>query len=200
MRTVKQSIAEGSLWELCERRCRAYPALLNALKRITAYAELIEKYDPVTKRPFFYLGTTSAHRPEVLRYSYRLNRFKLSGNVLITATETKKPKSKSKEEELENENYNYDHLFFVKPPFGPCPVELKESYPVGQSEIPTEVDSEAKTVALQNVLKLLKLNEGKAKFVFLYDDRSWEHPLIAEIGEYAEVRKRNVSAQNSVDL
>ena len=200
MRTVKQSVAEGSLWELCERRCRAYPALLNALKHVTAYAELIEKYDPVTKRPFFYLGTTSAHRPEVLRYSYRLNRFKLSGNVLITATETKKLKSTSKEEEPKNENYDFDHVFFVKPPFGPCPVELKESYPVGQSEIPAEVDSEAKTVALQNVLKLLKLNEGKAKFVFLYDDRSWEHPLIAEIKKYAEVRKRNVSAQNPVDV
>ncbi len=190
MRVVKQSIAEGSLWELCERRCRAYPALLIALKHITAYAELIEKYDPVTKRPFFYLGATSAHRPEVLRYSYRLNRFTLSGNVLITATETKKLKSTSKEEEPKNENYDFDHVFFVKPPFGPCPVELKESYPVGQSEIPAEVDSEAKTVALENVLKLLKLNKGKAKFVFLYDDRSWEHPLIAEIAKYAEVRKR----------
>ena len=71
---------------------------------------------------------------------------------------------------------------------------------MGQSEIPAEVDSEAKTVALQNVLKLLKLNKGKAKFVFLYDDCSWEHPLIAEIAKYAEVRKRNVSAQNSVDV
>ncbi|RJS76016.1 tRNA guanosine(15) transglycosylase TgtA [Methanophagales archaeon] len=182
MRVVKQSIAEGSLWELCERRCRAYPALLSGLKQMAKYSALIEKYDPITKRSFFYLGETSAGRPEVLRYSYRLNRFKLSGNVLITATATSKGK------DVENEDY--DHVFFVKPPFGPCPVELAESYPVGQSEIPAEIDNEAKTVALQNVLKLLKLYNGRAKFVFLYDS-IWEgHPLIDEIEKHAEVRKK----------
>ena len=185
IRIVKQSIAEGRLWELCERRCRAYPALLNALKQMTNYVELIEKYDPATKRPFFYLGETSAHRPEVLRYSYRLNRFKLSGNVLITATEG-----------LKEKEVNYDHVFFVKPPFGPCPIELEESYPVGQSEIPAEIDNEAKTVALQNILKLLELNKGKAKFVFLYDS-SWEHPLIEEIEKYAEVRKKGGEGEYS---
>ena len=183
MRMVKQNIAEGSLWELCERRCRAYPALLNGLKQVTKYARVIEKYDASTKKhPFFYLGATSAHRPEVLKYFYRLNRFKLSGNVLITATVG------SKEKEVESGNY--DHVFSVKPPFGPYPVELAESYPVGQSEIPAEIDNEAKTVALQNVLKLLELNKGKAKFVFLYDS-SWEgHPLIEEIEKYAEVGRR----------
>jgi len=184
MRMVKQSIAEGSLWELCERRCRAYPALLNALTHITKYSALIEKYDPVTKHPFFYLSECSAHRPEVLRYVHKMNRFKLSGNVLIIASAATTERLKEKEVE----NGNYDHVFFVKPPFGPYPAELSESYPVGQSEIPAEVDNEAKTVALQNVLKLLEINKGKTKFVFVYDG-SWEgHPLIEEIGKYAEVR------------
>ena len=196
MRIVKQSIAEGSLWELCERRCRAYPALLNALKHITKYSALIEKYDTATKHPFFYLGETSAHRPEVLRYSYRLNRFKLSGNVLISTNLfshrfAMERLCRSKEKGF-TEKERFDHVFFVKPPFGPCPVELGESYPVGQSEMPAEVDNEAKTVALQNILKLLKLNKGKAKFVFLYDS-SWEgYPLIEEIGKYAEVRKKGL--------
>jgi 7-cyano-7-deazaguanine tRNA-ribosyltransferase len=183
MRIVKQSIVERSLWELCERRCRAYPALLNALKQMTKYSALIERYDPITKHPFFYLGESSAHRPEVLRYSYRLNRFTLSGNVLITTT----PPS---QEIASTERERFDHLFFVKPPFGPYPVGLEESYPVGQSEIPAAVDNEAKIVALQNVLKLLELNR-KVKFVFLYD-RGWEgHPLIEEIRRYAEVRKED---------
>jgi len=181
MRTVKQSIVERSLWELCERRCRAYPALLNALKQMTKYSALIEKYDPVTKHPFFYLDESSAHRPEVLRYSYRLNRFTLSGNVLITTYPLSQGTNAT-------ERGRFDHLFFVKPPFGPYPVGLEESYPVGQSEIPTAVDNDAKTIALQNVLKLLELNRH-VKFVFLYD-RSWEgHPLIEEIRRYAEVRK-----------
>jgi 7-cyano-7-deazaguanine tRNA-ribosyltransferase len=185
MRIVKQSIVEGNLWELCERRCRSHPSLLNALMKVTKYAELMEKYDPSTKHPFFYLGETSAHRPEVLRYSQRLNRFKLSGNVLIT---TERTMARLKEKDVEWKEKKYDHLFFIKPPFGPYPAELMETYPVGQSEIPEIVDNEAKTMALQNVVKLLKMNEGKAKFVFLCNS-SWEHhPLIEEIEKHAEVR------------
>lgn len=193
MRRVKQNIAEGSLWELCERRCRAYPALLNGLKQMAKYAGVIEKYDPSTKKhPFSYLGESSAHRPEVLKHSYRLNRFKLSGNVLISTNPFSHhyviEQLYCSEEKRFTEKEGFDYLFFVKPPFGPYPAELSESYPVGQSEMPVEIDNEAKTVALQNVLKLLELNKGKAKFVFLYDG-SWEgHPLIEEIGKYAVVR------------
>jgi 7-cyano-7-deazaguanine tRNA-ribosyltransferase len=182
MRMVKQSIAEGRLWELCERRCRAYPVLLNALKHITSYSALIETYDTATKHPFFYLSECSARRPEVLRYAYRLNRFTLSGNVLITTDLKQKP-----------EREGFDHVFVVKPPFGPCPVELRESYPVGQSELPAEIDNEAKTVALQNVVNLLAMNSGRAKFVFVYD-RSWVgHPLLEAIRKCAEVREKGIN-------
>jgi len=178
MRIVKQSIVERNLWELCERRCRAYPALLSGLKQMTKYSALIEKYDPATKHPFFYLSECSAHRPEVLRYSNRLDRFTLTGNVLITT---------NLEGEGFSEQEQFDHVFFVKPPFGPYPAGLAESYPVGQAEIPAEVDDDAKTVALQNVLKLLEINRN-VKFVFRYDS-SWEdHPLIEEIRKYAEVK------------
>jgi 7-cyano-7-deazaguanine tRNA-ribosyltransferase len=135
MRIVKQSIVERSLWELCDRRCRAYPALLDALKQMTSYSPWIEHYDAATKHTFFYLGESSAQRPEVLRYADRLDRF-----------------------------------------------------PVGQSEIPVAVDNEAKTVALQNVIKLMELNRT-VNFVFLYDHGWDRHPLIEEIRKYAEVRK-----------
>ncbi|MBN1454645.1 MAG: tRNA-guanine(15) transglycosylase, partial [Methanomicrobia archaeon] len=177
MRIVKQSIVERNLWELCERRCRAYPALLNGLRRMTNHAELIEHYDPGTKHPFFYLSACSARRPEVLRYANRLNRFTVSGTVLITTLA--KPE--------DTQGTSFDHVFFVKPPFGPCPVELAESYPVGQAELPESVDNEARIIALQNVLKLLKLNRD-VKFIFWYD-RPWaDQPLIDEIQKYAEVR------------
>ncbi|HDN68047.1 tRNA-guanine(15) transglycosylase [ANME-1 cluster archaeon ex4572_4] len=192
MRTVKQSVAEGRLWELCERRCRAHPALLSGLRRLAKYSALLERFDPATKlHPFFYLGETSAHRPEVLRYSERLERFKLSGRVLVSTNPFSKEKCFTEKEEEK-----FESVFFVKPPFGPCPVELAETYPVGQAEVPAaaEADSEAKTVALRNVLKLLEMNVGKAKFVFVYD-RSWAcecrcQPLIEEIGKYAEVKMK----------
>jgi 7-cyano-7-deazaguanine tRNA-ribosyltransferase len=176
MRIVKQSIVERNLWELCERRCRAYPALLNGLLRMTSYSELIEQHDPGTKHPFFYLSACSARRPEVRRYASRLNRFTISGTVLITTSA-----------KLGDTKDTFDHVFFVKPPFGPYPVELAESYPVGQAELPESVDDEARAIALQNVLKLLKLNRD-VKFVFWYDQTWAEQPLIDEIRKYAEVR------------
>ena len=200
MRTVKQSIVERNLWELCERRCRAYPALLTGLMQMARYSALIEKYDPATKHPFLYLGPSSTYRPEVLRYANRLSRFTLSGNVLITTmTERDRDRDRDREPKEESvieskdkeEKEEFQHVFFVKPPFGPCPVELEETYPVGQAELPAEIDSDAKTVALQNVLKLLESNHKKADFVFQYD-HSWKDHLlllIEEIGKYAEVRK-----------
>lgn len=188
MRTVKQSIVERNLWELCERRCRAYPALLTGLMQMARYSALIEKYDPATKRPFLYLGPSSTYRPEVLRYANKLTRFTLSGKVLITTERDRELKEESiSEEKVEEERFH--HVFFVKPPFGPYPRELGESYPVGQAELPAEIDIDAKTVALQNVLRLLESNHKKADFVFQYDHR-WEgHPLIEEIEKYAKVRK-----------
>ncbi len=182
MQAVKQSVVEGSLWELCERRCRAHPALLAALKRVTRYSALIERYDPVTKHPFFYLSECSAHRPEVLRYSHRLDRFLLSGNVLLSTSKRL----------MEGEE-RFDHLFMVKPPFGPYPVELEESYPVGQAELPGEEEmeeEEAERVALANVLRLLRHNAGKASFVFRCDHRWARHPQMEEIRKYARVEVR----------
>lgn len=176
MRLVKQSLREGNLWELVERRCRSHPHLLSGLFRVQKYTELMEKYDPETKSTFFYLGETSINRPEVLRYSNRLDRYDISGKVLIFAVGGKIKKY------IENLD-EYDHIFLMKSPFGPYPIELKESYPVGQSEVPKNMDYGSKTVALKNVLRLIEVNRDLGvDFVFLYDKNLWDHPLIETIG------------------
>jgi 7-cyano-7-deazaguanine tRNA-ribosyltransferase len=179
MRLVKQSIRDKNLWELLERRCRANPSLLEGLERAVEYADLIERYDPASKRTLFYLSEMSARRPEVIRYSNRLDRFSLSGKVLIT----------TKKSYLGRVHDGFEDIFILKPPFGPYPLELEETYPIGQSEIPDEIDNEAKTVALENALRLITLNENRnTSFVFAYD-KDWEHPLIGEIVKHAEVRE-----------
>lgn len=176
IRLIKQSIREGNLWELVERRCRSHPYLLDGLKRALKYTEVMERYDPVTKSTLFYLGETSARRPEVLRYSDRLNRFDLFGKVLIFAGRDVKGWKKD----------GYDHIFLMKAPFGPYPIELKETYPIGQSESPREMDHESRTVALENVIKLMNSYMDGVEFVFVYDER-WEHPLINKIEKSSRV-------------
>jgi len=49
-------------------------------------------------------------------------------------------------------------VLVFKPPFGAYPVELDEIYPAGQAEICRKMDAEAISTALENLLKLIKLN------------------------------------------
>lgn len=175
IRTIKQSIKDGTLWDLVEMRCRAHPLLLGGLRRALKYSELIEKYDPVSGT-FFYRGCESAHRTEVVRYADRLSRLSLSGDVLITTKNRKITKSDRKK---------YEHVFYVKAPFGPYLVELSATYPIGQSVVLE--DDESREVALENVLKLVK-SYKRVRFFFEYGG-DWEYPIIDEIAKYAKTRR-----------
>lgn len=169
IRVVKQAIKEGNLWELVEQRCRAHPQLLNALKQMLQHSEWIEKFQPITRSTFFYLGTESALRPEVLRYRNKLKNLSLNGKVLIRT------------QKLRDED-EYDWVLEFKPPFGAYPVELSETYPFNAETIPY-IDYEALTIALQNLLALIQMNP-ECEFTFVYNT---EHPLMKEISKRIRV-------------
>jgi 7-cyano-7-deazaguanine tRNA-ribosyltransferase len=143
IRLVKQCIREGSLWDLLEARCRSHPRMLDALKRLGEEDKWLERLDPVSKSTFFYLGPESSCRPEVIRHSSRMHRLSLEGKVLITddlrATE------------------GFDRVLFFKPPFGPFPAELLETYPFN-AEIPEEPDRAAIEKAMAAAARLLQDN------------------------------------------
>lgn len=169
MREVKQAIREGSLWELVEQRCRAHPRLLNGLKRMLLYSEWIEQFQPVSNSTFFYSGTESAHRPEVIRYRKKLKNFVFEGKVLIRTRR------------LENED-EFDWILDFKPPFGAYPLELKETYPFN-AEVTEDVDYESLDIALRNTLELIELNPA-ADFTFVYEK---EHPLMMQVAQKAKL-------------
>ena len=84
IRRVRQAINEGSLMELVDQRCRAHPRLLDAYRKMLNYQELIEKYDPVSKRSaFLYTGPESLRRVEVYRNHKRLNRITKKKGVAL---------------------------------------------------------------------------------------------------------------------
>src|SRR5690606_36276261 len=84
IKLVRQSIREGSLWDLLETRCRSHPRMLDGLKRLASYGEWMESLDSASKSTFFYLSPQSASRPEVIRHAKRSDRIILEGDVLIT--------------------------------------------------------------------------------------------------------------------
>lgn len=126
---VRQSIHEGSLWELAASRARGHPYLLGALRKALAYPEL-ERLEPVTKKSaFFYTGSEALLRPEVKAHLARLQRLDVD-KELVLLPEVEKPFSRSYGLES-SERY---HVAVASSVFGLIPLELEEVYPLSQHE------------------------------------------------------------------
>ena len=167
MRQVRQSIWEGSLWELVESRCRAHPRMLDGLRALSCQSRWLEELDPASKSTLFYLGPESAKRPEVIRYGSRLDRFELEGSVLVADPGT--------------DDASFDHVFWFKPPFGPYPKELAETYPLN-AEVPEEADPASVEQALENLKRLIAGNP-KAEFALRLKSLPNIGPSLEEVVE-----------------
>jgi 7-cyano-7-deazaguanine tRNA-ribosyltransferase len=167
IRKIKQSIIEGSLFELVEQRCRAHPYLLDALRRLKEYKGLIEEHDPAYKKSaFFYSGSESLNRPEIFRHHQKLERLPKKDRLVLLPS-FKKPYSKNIKNKLfqntgemgslgtldnfyrvENNEINseeYSTQFaVVDVPFGIIPLEIDELYPLAQNEAPSTLDEDSK--------------------------------------------------------
>ncbi len=158
IRLIKQSIVDGSLWELVEERCRVHPYLLEALRNLKKYTSNIEKYDPSNKKSaFFYSGSESLQRVEIHRHLNKLKRLPISKRLLILPP-SEKPYSKNISLNLNNfysniENLNLNEVLrtfddlqviVVDVPFAIIPLEIDDVYPLAQNESPSTLDEDAK--------------------------------------------------------
>ena len=143
LRTVRQAIKEGTLWELVEERCRAHPALLSALLRLGRHTAFLERYASIS-RPgaFFYKGPESSFRPEVLRWTDRIEtRYRMpAADVTICLPDGPKPYSRHFGQLVADVQSRWDARFVVASFFGPVPLELDGMYPVAQSLVPDILD------------------------------------------------------------
>jgi 7-cyano-7-deazaguanine tRNA-ribosyltransferase len=143
LRTVKNAIHEGSIWEMVEMRARAHPALLDALKTLVRHGDYLERTEPVSRRgAFFYCGPESHDRPTVKRYRERyFSRYrKTDAKVLIGFEDADKPYSRTYSREISDVSKKVDASFLVASFFGPAPLELDHMYPIAQSVIPKNLD------------------------------------------------------------
>lgn len=147
IRTVRNAVHEGSIWELVEMRARAHPALLEALKALARHKEYLERFEPASRKgAFFYCGPESYDRPAVLRYQERFfSRYRRpNAAVLVGFEEAPKPYSRSYAKEISAISQKVDAAFVVASFFGPAPLELDEFYPIAQSVIPKELDPDVR--------------------------------------------------------
>ena len=120
--TIRQALNDGVLWELVDDRCRSHPQLLRGYRELLASAGQLAAGDRISKRRFFYRGTESCSRTEVITYQEALPRLPLGETVLIAMDGISRG--------------GYDTTLLFKPPFGPYHPALHETFPIGQSEIP----------------------------------------------------------------
>lgn len=80
---VKEAIKENNLWELLGVRCRAHPKLFSSLKKITEQ-KWLASLDPITKRSaFYYQGTESKKRTEVINAKKRMKRVSSENKIKV---------------------------------------------------------------------------------------------------------------------
>lgn len=140
---VKRYIREGRLWELAEIRCRAHPALLDALRRLKEHREFLEKTEPLSRDgALFYTGTETRARPSFYRYEDRLlQRYVPPTNKAALFPDAGKPYSRHYVSDF-NRVRSAGYTPIVMSPFGPVPAELDEMYPLAQSLFPDTADRE----------------------------------------------------------
>ena len=152
LRLIRQAIYEGSLMELVEERCRAHPALLDAVRQLSNYTEDLKKYDPRSKKSaFFYTGAESLKRSEVLRHQQKMTAMPKKRDLVVLPP-SRKPYSKfisgklgefyvyGNKGEFDGENTDF---MVLDVPFGLIPLEVDELYPLSQSATPKIRDKDS---------------------------------------------------------
>jgi 7-cyano-7-deazaguanine tRNA-ribosyltransferase len=127
---VRQSIRDGALWELAERRAAAHPALQAGLRSAVRGVRIFLPTEPESRPGFRAVGATSSLRPSVIRFLAHLQMFR-SGkgpyHGLLPRTLTP-----GALRGVPTEERGGRALFWEVPtPIGPVPLELAEIYPVG---------------------------------------------------------------------
>ncbi|MDI6917109.1 MAG: tRNA guanosine(15) transglycosylase TgtA [Thermoplasmatales archaeon] len=212
IKKIKQAVHEGGLWEMVEERCRAHPFLLSALKKIGEHKEFLERFEPVSRKSFFYTGKASLSRPIVYRFRKRIfERYeKPEADILVVLPESERPYSKTYHDVIKKISEKVNAHFVVNSVFGPVPVEFDEMYPVGQSVVPMDVECEkdlvkeyVKTFDYPNVLfwenekTFEKLESFKKKSSFNADVQKIKSVAFYQFGKCPDLFKGKIKLVKS---
>jgi len=200
LRKIRQSIREGNLWELIEQRVRNHPNLVKALQMIKEFNPFIEKYEKLYKiHGRLYSSTESFNRPLIYRYWKRISdNYRMPEGVkyllILPELDVKGKNSPSINQWMDFINRNKKihrgsiHIVFFSIPYGIIPLELTESFPMGQFEsiLPSE------TISCRNILSntelFLKNYIGKYKKCAILVPESY----INQYGEIEELLQNNL--------
>ncbi len=189
MKTVKQAIFEGSLWDLVETRAKGHAEMASALKSLSKYSKYLEEGSSGFKgKGVFYYDYNSLAKPEVIRYQNRLlQNYSRPENrdihVLLTEP-SRKPFNQSPDfKKLKKQTDRFNdriHYCFIAAPYGLIPEYLSETYPTSQYQMAEPLDHETIQYAVGNILEYLEKYPLKHT-VIVYGDKPLDRELIERL-------------------
>ncbi|MFW9781315.1 MAG: tRNA guanosine(15) transglycosylase TgtA [Candidatus Heimdallarchaeota archaeon] len=146
LRTIRQAIRDGNLWELVELRIRNHPNLVMAARLLSKNKNFFEIYEKVIKRHGrLYSSYESLNRPIIYRYISKLSSYYRVPEdarylLILPELDIKSFNSPSIQNWIKNINGNlkiqrkYIHIVFCSQIYGIIPFELLDTFPMGQYE------------------------------------------------------------------
>ncbi|MFX1398984.1 MAG: tRNA guanosine(15) transglycosylase TgtA [Promethearchaeota archaeon] len=152
LKTIRQAIRQGNLWELVQQRIRTHPTLVSATRIFKKYSGFFEKYEKrYKKHGRLYTSQLDLYRPllkrhgDLMKKNYRAPK-EAKYIIILPEYDTRVKSSPSMMDWLEKINSlpitsrKLIHIQIFSSFFGLIPLELQDTYPLSQHEsfLPTE--------------------------------------------------------------
>lgn len=151
IKTIREAIRMGCLWELVEQRIHAHPRLIRAYRQIPKYWPQLELNEPSEKtKAMFFFDTISQSRPIILRILKKIyhdyNSLGFKRLIIVPELDCSIYNSPTtKDWLLKIERYNKNkyeqnnkdqsfEVLIISNIFGPIPYQIASVYPLTQRE------------------------------------------------------------------
>jgi 7-cyano-7-deazaguanine tRNA-ribosyltransferase len=191
IRTVKQAIVDGHLWELVEARSFSHPALKKAFDKLLSYAELFELETPIRKKkgPFI-ISEASLHRPEIVRYQLQLGSNYMYPKGVHCALLLPEKRLDPFRKDLQDNAFKKLlrmsglHVCAYSLVFGIIPGELMEVYPLSQMENSLNPTSTAKRKVTERILEWLRRSSYKSCIIVV--EEQWQRKVAEAVQTHSK--------------
>jgi len=193
IRTIRQAILDGRLWELLEARAHMHPRFLQAFYHLRKYRDWLETFDPISKRrALFFYGKVGLYRPNLVRHQNHLTKYyhpPSDAPILTVLPETKiKPFRSSpgqirlidRLKEVFGDYFRYLHLVTFVIPFGCVPSEIENIYPLSQYETSRIIDRASLKFAWESFEEYLNIHKSNYRIIILFNNVSQWNSFITQ--------------------
>ncbi len=177
IRTIKQAIVDGRLWELAAARSRSHPALHEAFQQVTKYADRFEDHTPSTKkRGIFVAEPADLFRPEIVRHKRKLltnfRKPRKTQTLLMVPASASKRRSRwlTRLTAFAARN-ELMHTCLYGKPYELIPEEMAESYPLAQTQTSGAIARGSVDLAVMG--RYLRTNKYR-RVILVHQDRADE--------------------------